>query len=56
MKYRTTPYILEKDGIYYSFQSELELTHTIRWALEHLLSYVSLSRLTAHIAGGRKQK
>lgn len=22
MKYRTTPYILEKDGIYYSFQSE----------------------------------
>lgn len=22
MKYRTTPYILEKDGVYYSFQSE----------------------------------
>ena len=22
MKYRTTPYILEKDGIYYSFPSE----------------------------------
>lgn len=30
MKYRTTPYILEKEGVYYSFQSEKDaMSHNV---------------------------
>ena len=35
MKYRTTPYILEKDGVYYSFPSEKAALRTKGWRMSN---------------------